>query len=140
MENEEFKKDLSIDICNLDDECLTHSSRYAYYAEAQAKAKANVSKAKDNLELVESKSSLKIRKKFAEENQKVTESIISCVLTMDSDVINAKNELRNAEEAFSRLSVAVNTMDVRKSELDNLVKLYCAGYFSMITEKMLKKG
>jgi hypothetical protein len=130
MENEDFQKDLSIDKYKLDEECLTHSNRYAYYAEAQAQAKANVSKAKDNLELVESESNLKIRKKFAEEGQKVTESVVSCTLAMDSDVINAKNELRNAEETFSRLSVAVSAMDVRRSELDNLVKLYCSGYFS----------
>jgi hypothetical protein len=130
MENEDFQKDLSIDKYKLDEECLTHSNCYAYYAEAQAQAKANVSKAKDNLELVESESNLKIRKKFAEEGQKVTESVVACTLAMDSDVIAAKNELRNSEETFSRLSVAVSAMDVRRSELDNLVKLYCAGYFS----------
>ena len=49
---------------------------------------------------------------------------------MDSDVIQAKKELRDAEEIFARLSVAVSAMETRRSELDNLVKLYCAGYFS----------
>ena len=39
-------------------------------------------------------------------------------------------ELRDAEEVFARLSVAVSAMEARRSELDNLVKLYCAGYFS----------
>lgn len=129
-QDDDFQKDLSINKYKLDEECLSHSSRYAYYAEAQAVAKSNVSKAKDKLELVESESNLKIRKKFAEEGQKVTESVIACTLAMDSDVIQAKKELREAEEIFGRLSVAVSAMDARKSELDNLVKLYCAGYFS----------
>ena len=127
---DDFQKDLSINKYKLDEECLSHSSRYAYYAEAQAVAKLNVSKAKDNLELVESEANLRIRKKFAEEGQKVTESVVSCTLAMDSDVINAKKELRDAEEVFARLSVAVSAMEARRSELDNLVKLYCAGYFS----------
>jgi hypothetical protein len=129
-QDDDFQKDLTINKYKLDEECLSHSSRYAYYAEAQAVAKSNVSKAKDKLELVESESNLKIRKKFAEEGQKVTESVIACTLAMDSDVIQAKKELREAEEIFGRLSVAVSAMDARKSELDNLVKLYCAGYFS----------
>lgn len=127
---DDFQKDLSIDKYKLDEECLSHSSRYAYYAEAQAIAKLDVSKAKDKLELVESESNLKIRKKFADEGQKVTESVIACTLAMDSDVIQAKAELREAEQIFARLSVAVSAMETRRSELDNLVKLYCAGYFS----------
>lgn len=129
---DDFQKDLSINKYKLDEECLSHSSRYAYYAEAQAVAKLNVSKAKDNLELVESEANLRIRKKFAEEGQKVTESVVSCTLAMDSDVINAKKELREAEEVYNRLQVAVNAMDARRSELDNLVKLYVAGYFSTV--------
>lgn len=129
---DDFQKDLSINKYKLDEECLSHSSRYAYYAEAQAVAKTDVSRAKDRLEFVESESNLKIRKKFADDGQKVTESVIACTLAMDSDVIQAKKELREAEEIYSRLSVAVQAMDTRRSELDNLVKLYCAGYFSTV--------
>ena len=129
-QTDDFQKDLSINKYKLDEECLSHSSRYAYYSEAQVVAKTNVSRAKDKLELVESESNLKIRKKFADEGQKVTESVIACTLAMDSDVIQAKKELREAEEIYGRLSVAVSAMETRRSELDNLVKLYCAGYFS----------
>ena len=149
---DDFQTDLSINKYRLDEECVSHSSRYAYYAEAQAIAKNNVSKAKDKLELIESECNLKIRKKFADEGQKVTESVIACTLAMDSDVIQAKKELRDAEEILGRLSVAVIAMDARRSELDNLVKLYCAGYYSTpsvngnksnindMTEKSMRKG
>lgn len=134
-QGDNFQEELSIDKYKLDEECISHSSRYAYYSEAQAVAKSNVSKAKDKLELVESESNLKIRKKFADEGQKVTESVISCTLAMDSEVIQAKAELREAEEIFGRLSVAVQAFEHRKAELDNLVKLYCAGYYSTPSAK-----
>lgn len=129
-QQDDFQKDLSINKYRLDEECLSHSNRYAYYSEAQAIAKTDVSKAKDRLELVESESNLKIRQKFADEGQKVTESVIACTLAMDVNVIQAKKELREAEEILARLSVAVSAFEHRKAELDNLVKLYCAGYYS----------
>ena len=40
--------------------------------------------------------------------------------------------MRDAEEVYGRLQVAVQAMDSRRSELDNLVKLYVAGYFSIV--------
>ena len=42
----------------------------------------------------------------------------------------AKENLRNTQNIYARLQVAVSAMETRRSELDNLVKLYCAGYFS----------
>ena len=52
MEQEfDFEKDLSINKFRLDEECLSHSSLYFKYAEAQQKAKSEVSKAEDNLNL-----------------------------------------------------------------------------------------
>lgn len=139
-QTDDFQKDLSINKYKLDEECLSHSSRYAYYAEAQAVAKGDVSAAKDKLELVESEVNLKIRKKFADEGQKVTESIVASALAMDEDVIAAKGKLREAELIYSRLSVAVAAMETRRSELDNLVKLYCAGYFSTPSAGGVKGG
>lgn len=128
----DFQKDLAINKYRLDEECLAHASRYAFYAEAQAAAKTNVSKAKDNLELVESEANLRIRKNFAASGTKVTENIVACTISQDAEVMKAKEALREAEEVYGRLSVAVNAMDVKRSELDNLVKLYCAGYFSVV--------
>ena len=137
----DFQQDLSIDKFKLDEECLKHSTRYAFYAEAQATAKSNVSKAKDNFELVESEANLRIRKVFADKGQKITESIVACTLALDNEVIKAKAALREAEEIYGRLTVAVNAMETRRSELDNLVKLYCSGYFSTVnSDGGLKKN
>lgn len=131
-QQDDFQKDLSINKYKLDEECLSHSSRYAYYAEACAVAKNNVSKAGDNLKLVTAEANLRIRKTYADNGQKFTEAVIASELEIDKPVIKARDELREAEEVYNRLQVAVNAMDARRSELDNLVKLYVAGYFSTV--------
>ena len=131
-QQDDFQKDLSINKYKLDEECLSHSSRYAYYAEACAVAKSAVSKAGDNLKFVTAEANLRIRKTYADNGQKFTEAVIASELEIDNLVIKARDELREAEEIYGRLQVAVNAMDARRSELDNLVKLYVAGYFSTV--------
>lgn len=136
----DFQKDLSINKFRLDEECLSHSGRYAFYAEAQGRAKSEVSKAKDNLEFVEAEANLRIRKEYLESGAKVTEGTISSRISTDEEVLEAKKQVREAEEVFGRLSVAVSAMDTRRSELDNLVKLYCAGYYSTVNSNERKNS
>ncbi len=136
---DDFQKDLSINKYKLDEECISHASRYAYYAEAGAIAKTNVSEAKDKLEFITAEANLRIRKNLTDSGQKFTEAMVASMLTMDSEVEKAKKELRDAETVFARLQVAVNAMDARRSELDNLVKLYVAGYYSVADGAGVKK-
>ena len=131
MEEMDFQKDVSINKYKLDEECLSHASLYALYASAQADAKNEVTRAKDNLELVEAEQNLAIRQEYQESGQKVTEATINSRLINDTKVIRAKRKLRDAEEVFAKLSVSVQAFEHRRSELDNLVKLYCAGYYSV---------
>lgn len=131
-ENEvDFEKDISINKYKLDEECLSHSSLYFRYSSMQADAKTRVSKAKDNLELVEAERNLAIRKTLADSGAKVTEAMVTSALIIDKEVIEAKNQVRETEDIFMKLSVAVQAFEHRKSELDNLVKLYCSGYYSV---------
>lgn len=129
----DFEKDISINKYKLDEECLSHSSIYFRYSSMQADAKTRVSKVKDNLELVEAERNLAIRKAFSESGDKVkvTEAMINSALITDKEVIQAKNQVREAEDIYAKLSVAVQAFEHRKSELDNLVKLYCSGYYSV---------
>ena len=137
---DDFQKDLTINKYKLDEDCISHASRYAYYAEACSLAKSNVSEAKDNLDYVMAEANIRIRKNLSESGQKFTEAMVSSMLTLDSEVDQAKSELRNAEVVFGRLQVAVNAMDARRSELDNLVKLYVAGYYSVADGAGVKKS
>lgn len=127
-----FQEELKINKYKLDEECLTHASRYAFYAEACADAKTNATKAKDNLELVMAERNVAIREELSKSDKKVTEAMINANILKDEEVLKAKAELRDAEDVCSKLDVAVKSFDARKSELDNLTKLYCAGYFSNI--------
>lgn len=129
--DDEFQKDLSINKYKLDEECLSHASRYAYYAEASAVAKAGVSEAKDKLDLVEAERYDAIKFDLEKKGVKTTIPMLEKALLLDEEVINARKALRDAELVSSRLQVAVSAMDARRSELDNLVKLYVAGYYSV---------
>lgn len=137
--DDSFEKDISINKYKLDEECLSHSARFAYYAGACAVAKTNVSKASDNLKFVMAEANLRIRKNYAENGQKFTEAVIASELEVDKEVLNAKEQVRDAEEVYGRLQVAVQAMDSRRSELDNLVKLYVTGYFSIVDGSGLTK-
>src|SRR5574344_1455818 len=128
----DFEKDLSINKYKLDEECLSHSSLYFRYAEASITAKSEVSKADDNLKLITAERNIAIRGAYSQNNVKFTEAVIASELEKDSKVLDAKATLRDAQEVYAKLQVAVQAMDARKSELDNLVKLYCAGYFSTV--------
>lgn len=127
----DFEKDLSINKFRLDEECLSHSSIYFRYAEAQAKAKTRAAKAKDNLELVKAERYDEIKSEFEKKGIKTTIPMMDKAVLSDSEVIEATNKLRKAEDISSKLDVAVKAFEHRKSELDNLVKLYCAGYYSL---------
>jgi len=127
----DFEKDLLINKFRLDEECLSHSSVYFKYAEAQQDAKSEVSKADDNLKLVLAEREIAIRDAFVAKGLKATEGLISSNVERDEEVLEAKKKLRKAQDVFNKLTVAVQAMDARRSELDNLVKLYCAGYFSL---------
>lgn len=130
-ENEfDFAKDLSINKYKLDEECLSHSSLYFRYAEACISAKSEVSKADDNLKLITAEQNIAIRKAYTESGAKFTEALITSELEKDAKVLEAKTALRDAQEIYAKMQVAVQAMETRRSELDNLVKLYCAGYFS----------
>lgn len=135
----DFEKDISINKFKLDEECLSHASIYYNYGDAQARAKTELAKSKDNLELVEAERSLQIREELSK-NGKVTEAMINSALIIDKEVREAKNQVREAEEVYNRLSVAVQAMEHRKSELDNLVKLYLSGYYSNPDSNNAKNG
>lgn len=128
-----FEKDLSINKYKLDEECLSHSSLYFRYAEASSIAKSEVSKADDNLNLVIAERNIAIRKAYTDAGAKFTEGLIESEVKKDAKVLKAKEKLRDAQEVYAKLQVAVSAMESRRSQLDNLVKLYCAGYFSTPT-------
>lgn len=134
-----FDKDISINKYRLDEECLSHAGIYARYAELQADAKTELTKAKDNLDLVKAERNIAIREELAKSGAKTTEAMITSYLTMDKKVIEANEKVVAQEDIYGKLCVAVQAFEHRKSELDNLVKLYCSGYYSVPSSNSSKK-
>jgi len=120
------ERDLSINKFKLDMECVSHASMYFRYAEAAQQAKARVGEFEDKLKLVIAKRNIDIRNDFINQGTKFTESVIDASLTMDEDVKAAREQLRNAQAEAATMSVAVSAFDHRKSQLDNLTRLYCS--------------
>ena len=131
----DFERDLEIDKYKLEEECLSHSTLFFRYAEASVEAKSEVSRCDDLLKLVYAEENIRIRADYNANGVKFTEALITSELEKSAKVKEAKEKLRVAQDVYGKLQVAVQAMDTRRSELDNLVKLYCAGYFSNTTVK-----
>lgn len=131
----DIKTDLKINKYKLDEECLTHASTYNRYAEMATKTKTELTKAKDKLSLITAQRNIAIREEIAKSGSKVTEKMIESYLESDKEVLKAKKEVREIEEVNATFNAMLDSFDHRKSELDNLVKLYCAGYYSVVGNK-----
>jgi hypothetical protein len=125
-----FEQDLSIDRYKLDQECVTHSQLYYRYSELAAESKNQVGILSDDLKLKMGEANIIIRNHLIEQGVKFTEAVINAEVEKDRTVIATRDKLRDAEINYSRLQAGVFAFEHRKSQLDNLVRLYCAGYFS----------
>lgn len=131
----DIKNDLKINKYKLDEECLTHASTYNRYAEMATKSKTELARAKDKLALVTAQRNIAIREEASKSKDKITERMFDSLLETNKEVLKAKKELREAEEVNATFNAMLDSFDHRKSELDNLVKLYCAGYYSVVGNK-----
>ena len=131
----DIENDLKINKYKLDEECLTHASTYNRYAEMATKTKTELTKAKDRLSLITAQRNIAIREEIAKSGSKVTEKMIESYLEADKEVLKAKKEVREIEEVNATFNAMLDSFEHRKSELDNLVKLYCAGYYSVVGKK-----
>lgn len=123
MTDSNIINDIEVDAYNLESECITMAATYYKYADMSRQAKALVSEKADNVKVVQAERSIAIR----EENKgkKLTVDLIKAMVDSDSEVLKAQKELRDAEATFDKISVMVKSLEIKKSELDNLVKLKC---------------
>ena len=125
----DIKSDVTVDEYHLESECITMSSTYYNYADMAREAKALVSEKADMLKVIQAERNISIREQCANEGKRVTEDIIKSMVQCDLEVVNAMKELRDATATFDRISVGVKALEIKKSELDNLVKLRCNGAY-----------
>ena len=130
MEDIDFEKDLSIDKYALDMEAITMPGIYFRYADLVREAKSNVSDKKDMLAATVAETNIRIREEAAQSGRKLTEGLVQAMIDSDKGVLDAKRELRQAEAELARLNVALSALETKKSEIDNLVKLFCSSYYA----------
>ena len=119
------EQDVSIDQYHLENECIGMATTYFKYADAAREAKSLVSEKADFVKIISAERNIAIREAAASSSERVTEGIITSRVQSDPQVIQAMKELREAEATYSRLNAMVSSLEIKKSELDNLVKLRC---------------
>lgn len=125
-----FEKDLSIDKYALDMEAISMPSIYFRYADLVREAKSVVSEKKDNLSAITAETNIRIREEASQGGKKLTEKLVESMVDCDKEVLEAKKELRMAQADLDRLNVALSALETKKSEIDNLVKLFCSSYYA----------
>ena len=121
----DIQSDISIDQYHLESECISMAATYYKYADLAREAKSDVSVKQDTLKVVMAERGIAIRELLSQSGTKVTEGIITSSINSDNEVKKAMKDVRDAEATYDRLNAAVKALEIKKSELDNLVKLRC---------------
>ena len=121
----DYEKDVEINEFELEKEWLNQASLYMKYAEASAQAEA---------EMLEAHEAIKIRrseliKECKEDNPKATAPEIESYYRTDSEHQELKTKWIEAQHNFRILEGVVKSMYMRKSALENLVRMSLSAYY-----------
>lgn len=132
IDEEQYQRDLDIDLADIDGAARKQSAMFAYYANIAVRCRGQQDRLKQHLELVESILDGKYRTQMKEENPKITEAQIRAAVIKDAKrrevhqkVLDAELQFRfaqNCERAFEhRLSmiqlIGRNQMKEREGQL-----------------------
>lgn len=126
-----YKDEIEIDQHNLDQEWLDQPRRFIKYASAQAQASFDVDKAKERLDVAKARADQDIRNNPQDYGiSKVTESLVSNLITENTEYQHALKEYHQAKYEFEMAKAAVSAFHQRREALENLVRLWSSSYFS----------
>lgn len=131
MKKKKRKNPFEIDVLSLHKEWEKQPELYLTYAEKLAKAKRNLDRIKNQLEVIRSTVSMKIRNnpsKFGIE--KVTESCITSAVLTHKKVKAGIKKVTQAKYKVDMYLASVGACDHRKKALENLVYLQGQGYYA----------
>ena len=125
----DFKADSEIDKNHLEDESVMQPQLYGFYAMQLADAKNELDVAKTNLE-----ATIARRSAYYYNNPvdgiKTTADGMKVMVGNDTEIQEAQDVVDKKQAAVNVLYAQVNTLEQRKSCLDNLVKLSLARYYN----------
>ena len=125
-----YEIDLEIDRDSLDQEWLKQPQLYFRYAKLASDADAEMGKIKERLETTKAEQDGYIREKAKEDGEKITEKIVESRIIAGKAYKYIFDQFNVAKHEVGIMRAAVMAMEQRKSALENLVKLYCAGYWA----------
>ena len=125
----DFKADSEIDKNHLEDESVMQPQLYGFYAMQLADAKNELDVAKTNLE-----ATIARRSAYYYNNPvdgiKTTADGMKVMVGNDTEIQEVQDVVDKKQAAVNVLYAQVNTVEQRKSCLDNLVKLSLARYYN----------
>jgi hypothetical protein len=124
-----LKSDLELSRFKLEEESSEFASVYYYWSEKAVEAKADRDRAKGQLDLTSATRELDIRNN-PPEGTKLTESSVKALLEMDPTVLSFKKIYADSVECVNLLEASVRGLEAKKSQIDNLTRLWIAGYYS----------
>lgn len=134
-----IEKDKKIDRFRLDEECEQQPDLYYFYSSQTADLKKERDILKVQLKEQEGKVTLGIHtgqyplpKDKAGNPVKISNPIISAIVDTDEDVCILREDLAEAEAKLSKAQSAEETMQQRRSSLNNLVELFTKEYYAPV--------
>jgi len=123
------KADSEIDKNHLEDECVLRPQMYYFYAMQLAEARNELDVAKSNLDATTARRSA-VYYKEPVPGIKTTADGMKVMVDNDTEVQEAKDVVDKKQAAVGVLYAQVNTVEMSKGCLDNLVKLSLARYYN----------
>lgn len=127
----DYQNDLIINEHKLDEEWLRQPSRMMEYSAELAQAIYDRNRAKENLDVIEASLDRDARNEPPPAGLgKLTETAIKNLIKLQDPYREAILAYHDCDMRTNLMQGAVNAFQHRKTALENLVKLYLAGYFS----------
>uniref|UniRef100_A0A6M3K1C3 Uncharacterized protein n=1 Tax=viral metagenome TaxID=1070528 RepID=A0A6M3K1C3_9ZZZZ len=127
----DYDKDISVDPLQLDVEWAKQAQTFHRYAEQAADARDLMERQKEKVAVLEAELGLAIRSNPTKYGlEKVTEGAIQSKILLDSSRKEAMEKLATLIHRHELLSIAVRSLDQKKSALENLVRLQGQNYFA----------
>lgn len=122
IDTEELKRDLHIEVADLNSDMQRHSAMYIHYACIAVRARAQADRWKTALEVLESQLDNHYRAVLKEENPKTTEPMIRAAVVNDPKWKAASNRLIEAQSQFRIAEAAERAFEHRKDMLGHIAR------------------
>jgi len=135
---EEYKKDITIDMADLDQEWLNQPVLFNKYARELVEAEDNLDRAKAKTLLLCAETETEIRTRLIND-KKLTEGKIRSILDQEEKVKKARAEIIDLTNEVKIFKVAKETMLQKNNALENIVRLHGQSYFAQPKDANMTK-